>query len=88
MLQNLYTYQDVTMFCNTPWYLSPDTYRTATIALPRGVLSLTWHSKQETKRMPLTLHPHSTQPRYKPIELTKKQAENLKVVAEFVAVIG
>jgi phage repressor protein C with HTH and peptisase S24 domain len=36
----------------------------------------------------ITLHPHSTQPRYKPIELTKEQAEYLKVVAEFVAVIG
>jgi len=36
----------------------------------------------------ITLHPHSTQPRYKPLELTKEQAEDLRVVAEFVAVIG
>lgn len=36
----------------------------------------------------ITLHPHSTQPRYKAIELTKEQAEDLRVVAEFVAVIG
>jgi hypothetical protein len=33
------------------------------------------------------LQPESTDPRYKPIELSPREAEHLKIVATFVAVL-
>lgn len=35
----------------------------------------------------ITLQPESTDPRYKPIELSARDAEDLKIVAEFIAVL-
>lgn len=35
----------------------------------------------------ITLQPESSDPSYKPIELSPRQAEELKVIAEFVAVL-
>jgi hypothetical protein len=36
----------------------------------------------------IVLHPESTDPNYKPIELTSDQAEDLKVIAELIAVLA
>ncbi len=41
----------------------------------------------EWRHARIALHPESTDPRYKPIELTPGQAEELKVIAEHVAVL-
>jgi uncharacterized protein len=42
----------------------------------------------EWRHARIVLLPDSTEPRYKPIELSPKEAEDLKIVAEFVAVLG
>lgn len=42
----------------------------------------------EWRHVRIVLHPESNDPRYKPIELSPGQAEELKVVALFVAVLG
>lgn len=42
----------------------------------------------EWRHTRISLHPESNEPRYKPIELSPDQAEELRIVAEFIAVIA
>lgn len=43
--------------------------------------------ENEWRHTRITLYPESNEPRYKPIELTERQSEDLKIVALFVAVL-
>jgi hypothetical protein len=42
----------------------------------------------EWRHARIVLSPESTEPRYKPIELSPSQAENLRIIAEHIAVLG
>jgi uncharacterized protein len=62
---------------DTGTHLTVKRYRSEKIAV----------GEDEWRHIRIALHPESTDPRYKPIELSPAQAEELRIIAEFVAVL-